>query len=335
MTSSSRAQAAGSAAHAEEKNSERAAWDGSEVTSADLKWLHNSRRIPMGVQSRLPGDKVVTVPEEGERVVFLSHFERGFALPASEFFRSFLDFFGLQPHHLLANAILTLSAFVTCCEGYLGLWPSIALGSRYFMFRPQVIPDKENPDAPKMMTQCGAATIIPRRNSEFPKIQGLESCKKWHWTYFYVKNAIATDYINLPEFEIGPPEEKRNWSIDSKDSLPQTDEIHARILELKKAGMSTDDLLATFTYRRLCPLQRRDHKMCHYGGQFDPDKISTVKLSHAEVRRRVRAIAKTSMPEDWSWGMPAYARNRRAPKVSSMFLLLYIRIRNTFMPASI
>jgi hypothetical protein len=30
-------------------------------------------------------------PESGERIVFVSHFERGFGLPVSDFFRDFLD----------------------------------------------------------------------------------------------------------------------------------------------------------------------------------------------------------------------------------------------------
>jgi hypothetical protein len=34
-------------------------------------------------------------PEPTERVVFISHFERGFALPVSDFFWDFLDNYGL------------------------------------------------------------------------------------------------------------------------------------------------------------------------------------------------------------------------------------------------
>ncbi|XP_010236719.1 uncharacterized protein LOC104584227 [Brachypodium distachyon] len=77
--------------------------------------------------------------------------------------------------------------------------------------------------------------------------------------------------------------------------------------------MTADDFLATFVYRRLCLLQRRTHKMCFYGGQFDPNRVSTVRLDQAAVRRRVKAIAKTSMPERWEWGMPAYSRKHRPP----------------------
>ena len=97
--------------------------------------LRRSRKIPANINFRIPRDEVSPAPEDGERVVFLAHFERGFGLPVSTFFRSFLDFYHLQPHHLGANAIMLLSAFVTLCEGYLGVRPSIGLWARIFHFK--------------------------------------------------------------------------------------------------------------------------------------------------------------------------------------------------------
>ena len=82
----------------------------------------------------MPGEELVPAPEPGERVVFRAHFDRGFGLPVSKFFRDLLDFYGLQPHHLGANAVMLLSAFVTLCKGYLGVRPTIALWSRLFQF---------------------------------------------------------------------------------------------------------------------------------------------------------------------------------------------------------
>ncbi|KAK1667849.1 hypothetical protein QYE76_056008 [Lolium multiflorum] len=78
----------------------RGAWMGSNVSQYEIDWLYRSRRIPEGVSCRLPGDEIEPVLEPGEHVVFLAHFERGFGLPVSEFFRKFLDFYELQPHHL-------------------------------------------------------------------------------------------------------------------------------------------------------------------------------------------------------------------------------------------
>ena len=56
-----------------------------------MDWLIKSRRIPAGVECRLPGAELAPQPKDGERVVFVSHFERGFGLPVSHFFREFLD----------------------------------------------------------------------------------------------------------------------------------------------------------------------------------------------------------------------------------------------------
>src|SRR4051794_41411436 len=75
--------------------------------------------MPPGIQWRAPGAEIVPDPRAGERVVFLAHFEHGFGLPVSTFFREFLDFHRLQPHHLAANFMMILSGFVTLCEGYL------------------------------------------------------------------------------------------------------------------------------------------------------------------------------------------------------------------------
>jgi hypothetical protein len=63
----------------------------------------------------------VPAPEPGERVVFISHFERGFGLPVLDFFRDFLDTYDLQPLHLPVNVVMILSAFPAFCEGFAGI----------------------------------------------------------------------------------------------------------------------------------------------------------------------------------------------------------------------
>ena len=47
-----------------------------------------------------PEAEISPVPRGNERVVFRSHFLRGFGLPASGFLRSFLEFYNLQPHEV-------------------------------------------------------------------------------------------------------------------------------------------------------------------------------------------------------------------------------------------
>jgi hypothetical protein len=145
-------------------------WEGLEVTPADISWITTTRRVPEGVACRLPVGETVLALEPGERVVLIAHFERGFGLPVLNFFWDFLDTYGLQPHHIPANAVMILSAFATFCEGFAGIEPFTQAWAKYFQLRKQVIQEQprskddppetaqEKKDRP--MTQCGAATIM-------------------------------------------------------------------------------------------------------------------------------------------------------------------------------
>ena len=117
----------------------------------------------------------------------LAHFQRGFGLPISEFFSQFLVRFGLQPHHIQPNAILHLSCLVSLAEGYLGLWPTVDLWAKYFQFRAVTLPTPAGaPPQEKDLVQCGAAAIQARRGSKLVKVFGLDTCKKWQRSFFYV-----------------------------------------------------------------------------------------------------------------------------------------------------
>ena len=167
--------------------------------------------------------------------MFLSHFERGLGLPLCDFMQQFMVRFGLQPHHLPANAILSLAIFISSCEGYLGLWPTVALWTKFFTFKRQVIPDKGNPN--KELTQCGAATISPRRGSVLPRVTGLESCKMWQRTFFYVRNTTEENLIGLPAFVIGPPA-CLNWGQPPPKRDKEITQAAARVEELKGQGLN-------------------------------------------------------------------------------------------------
>ena len=128
------------------------------------------RETDVGI--RLPRGEQRHRPEGQERVIFLTHFERGFGLPVSAFFRTFLEFVGLQPHLLGAGAIAQLSGFVTLCEGYLGVEPTIDLWARFFSLKQQ------GPSAGEF-ADYGATVISKRSRADFPKIPLEDSTKKW------------------------------------------------------------------------------------------------------------------------------------------------------------
>ncbi|KAK1692635.1 hypothetical protein QYE76_009332 [Lolium multiflorum] len=177
----------------------------------------SSKDQEVGTSSRAPGkdlsgDEIEPVLEPGEVVVFLAHFERGFGLPASDFFRQFLDFYRLQPHHLPGNAVFYLSCFVAFMEGYIGIRPARETFARFFSLRINSVQGKDIPK-PKPPVQCGSCIIGSRQGSPFFKFNGLESCRLWQTTFFYVKNKSATDLINLPAFNPAPPA-KVNWNYN-------------------------------------------------------------------------------------------------------------------------
>ncbi|KAK1603846.1 hypothetical protein QYE76_027519 [Lolium multiflorum] len=280
----------------------RGAWMGSNVTEYEIDWLYRSRRIPEGVTCRLPGDEIEPVLEPGEHVVFLAHFERGFGLPASPFFRKFLDFYELQPHHLPGNAIFYLSCFATFMEAYIGIRPTRETFARFFALRINSVQGKDIPK-PKPPVQCGSCIIGSRQGSSFFKFSGLESCREWQGTFFYVKNNGPANLIDLPPFNEAPPS-RANWSYNPKTDHIETNRVVRFMANLmKETNICSDDIIRTFISRRVLPLKRRQHRMSEMYGPGDPTKITGLPLSKKDVVRKARQICQTAMPVDWEWGL--------------------------------
>ncbi|KAK1610988.1 hypothetical protein QYE76_034661 [Lolium multiflorum] len=262
----------------------RGAWMGSNVTEFEIDWLYRSRRIPEGVTCRLPGDEIEPEPQPGEHVVFLAHFERGFGLPASPFFREFLDFYELQPHHLPGNAIFYLSCYATFMEAYIGIHPTRETFARFFSLRINSVQGKEIPK-PKPPVECGSCIVGSRQGSPFFKFTGLESCRAWQGTFFYVKNNGRANLIDLPPFKVGPPS-RANWSYNPKTDHIETNRVVRFMASLKKeTNICSDDIIRTFISRRVLPLKRRMHRMSEMYGPGDPTKITGRPLSKKDVAK--------------------------------------------------
>jgi hypothetical protein len=166
---------------------------------------------------------------------------------------------------------MTLSAFAAFCEGYAGIEPFVQGWSKYFQLRKQSAQEPREKGAPPEttkekkycpMTQCGAATIMSRKGSDFPKIELLESCKKWQKTFFYVKNTTKVDLINLPPYVDEPPHAMKNWTFNPENVVSIVNALHRVMGELSSAGLRPEDIIACFISRRVSPFQRRSHKIC-------------------------------------------------------------------------
>jgi hypothetical protein len=147
---------------------------------------------------------------------------------------------------------MILFAFVAFCEGFAGIEPFAQGWARYFQLQKQVVQPRSKDDPPEMaqekkdrpMTLCGAATIMSRKGSDFPKVELLESCKKWQKSFFYVKNTTDVDMLNLPPFVDEPPLAMKNWTYNSKSLVVPVNALHQVKSDLRDAGLTPQDLVA-------------------------------------------------------------------------------------------
>ncbi|KAK1677438.1 hypothetical protein QYE76_038286 [Lolium multiflorum] len=255
---------------------------GSNVTEYEIDWLYRSRRIPEGVTCRLPGDEIEPSLNPVNTLFSLLILSVASAFRFT-FFREFLDFYELQPHHLPGNAIFYLSCYATFMEAYI-IRPTRETFARFFSLRINSVQGKEIPK-PKPPVECGSCIVGSRQGSPFFKFTGLESCRAWQGTFFYVKNNGRANLIDLPPFKVGPPS-RANWSYNPKTDHPETNRVVRFMATLKKeTNICSDDIIRTFISRRV--LSRRVHRMSEMYGPGNPTKITGRPLSKKDVVARL------------------------------------------------
>jgi hypothetical protein len=111
----------------------RAVWVRSMMTEAKIQALVDRGLLRPKVEVEWRDATGEEFPSEDvkEQVVFSSFFERGFNLPAGDFFRGLLYYYRLELVHLVPNSITVVSTFIHFCEAYLGIPPHFLLW-RYF-----------------------------------------------------------------------------------------------------------------------------------------------------------------------------------------------------------
>jgi hypothetical protein len=111
----------------------QAGWSRSTMSEAKIQALvdHGLLRPKAEVECRAAAGEQFPSEDVKEQVVFASFFERGFNLPAGDFFRGLLYYYGLELVHLVPNSITVVSTLIHFCEAYQGISPHFLLW-RYF-----------------------------------------------------------------------------------------------------------------------------------------------------------------------------------------------------------
>jgi hypothetical protein len=69
------------------------------------------------------GDPYPMEKSEDEILMFVRFAERGLALPASDFFKGLLGYYGVEDVNLKPNGIFHSVVFIHFCEAFLGIKP--------------------------------------------------------------------------------------------------------------------------------------------------------------------------------------------------------------------
>jgi hypothetical protein len=115
-----------------------------------------------------------------EIVVFSSFFQRGFCLPACDFFYGLLDHYQIELVHLNPNSILQIVVFVHLCGAFLSIPPNFGLFKIDFFLKYQ--PSAANR---KVIRGVGLKTCP---HIGFRDLLMKTSLWRWHRTWFCYEN---------------------------------------------------------------------------------------------------------------------------------------------------
>jgi hypothetical protein len=115
-------------------------WKKSKMKTEDLLALVNSgllREKEMDMWRAASGDSYPMEKNLDEVPMFTRFVERGLALPASDFFKGLLKYYGIEYLNLNPNGIFHVSIFVHFCEAFVGIKPHWILFRKFFRLKLQ------------------------------------------------------------------------------------------------------------------------------------------------------------------------------------------------------
>jgi hypothetical protein len=160
-------------------------WKKSKMKTEDLLALLNSgfiREKEMDMWRAATGDPYPMEKSEDEILMFARFVERGLALPASDFFKGLLGYYGVEYLNLNPNGIFHTAVFVHFCEAFLGIKPHWILFRKFF--RVKLLPRASNPRV------VGGAGIQMRKDAakNYLSYKLIDSNQDWKAKWFYVTN---------------------------------------------------------------------------------------------------------------------------------------------------
>ncbi|KAK1680333.1 hypothetical protein QYE76_041181 [Lolium multiflorum] len=207
-------------------------WSASAISNRDVNKLRALGLISSSEDDiRLLGVVSRPRPPKGFTVMFTAFLFRGLSLPAHEFLRSLLFFYGIQLWQLTPNSILHLSIFITVCEAFLGIDPHWGLWRKIFYVKRH-----NDSNAPPVV---GGVGFVVRKEVDYLDYPMKESVQGWRNKWFYLRDPVVPGRrSNLPPFEdklIAKP--KKSWqNALSPEERVTADRLFDQVVVLKNTG---------------------------------------------------------------------------------------------------
>jgi hypothetical protein len=255
----------------------RAVWVWSTMIEAKIqalvdRWLLRPRaevELRAAVGEEFPSEAVK------EKVVFASFFERGFNLPAGDFFRGLLDYYRLELVHLVPNSVTVVLTFIHFCEAYLGIPPHFVLWRYFFCVK----------STGKRSGPVGAMIVVlrPGLKAEWIDTDLPDNTVRRRSEWFNIADQIP----GLPRRTGHKPVKISEWDL----GLPSCDlEDLKGVLELvsdmKKWGVTGAVVATSFCCRMVQPIKDWVHPVYEHCGQSDP----TCEVNHKVSKEEMAAI---------------------------------------------
>jgi hypothetical protein len=220
-------------------------WKKSKMKTEDLLALVNSgflREKEMDVWRATAGDPYPMEKNPDEVPMFARFVERGLALPASDFFKGLLKYYGIEYLNLNPNGIFHVSVFVYSREAFVGIKPYWILFRKFFPVKPQ--PSVNDPRVVR------GVDIQMREDAadQYFAYKLIDSNQDWKAKWFYISN----HHPELPKQSGKQPKHRAWWNTEpTMQEGIQLPELLQKIKALREARLRAEHVAFSFMKRRV------------------------------------------------------------------------------------
>jgi hypothetical protein len=285
-------------------------WKKSKAKTEDPLALLNSgfiREKEVEMWRATAGDPYPMENNEDEIPMFARFAERGLSLPASNFFKGLMEYYGIEYLNLNPNGIFHIAVFVHFCEAFLGIKPHWILFRKFFRVKPQ--PSASNPRV------VGGAGIQMREDAaeQYLSYKLIDFNQDWKAKWFYITN----HHLGLPKPSGKQPKHRQWWNTEpTMQEGIQLPELLARIKALREAGLRPEHVAFSFMKCRVQPLMARDTLGFEYTGDDDTSRMPGDEVDDDDIVDRLARIFK-DMPPYTACPVPEYSAVCPPKEVSS------------------